>query len=316
MSIYSPSIIQAVVSGQSYLKDRAALYVPLAVAVLAFAVVILLLPYETVYLRERAYLTYFLVTVVACVAVFALGTVFNALVWMQGKGLKGTPERRLVNLGIRGLKFLFRGRFWKAVSVLLKDALYLSRLKERSTLRWFMHLMILGGFVLMFLLDLVVTFSLDILRYEPMISEGGWAKLWIRDFAFDLTGLMILAGLVIASYRRFVQRPRIVRTEMPDTASILFLLIVVLGGFVLEGMGIAGGIEGHQENVEYSFVGYAFSLVTPESAGNLYDEMWLFHGVVSALFIAYIPFSKLFHMIATPLAIEAEVFFSREVPPP
>jgi hypothetical protein len=90
---------------------------------------------------------------------------------------------------------------------------------------------------------------------------------------------------------------------------------VVLGGFILEGIGIAGSIPGHTVNQEYSFVGYALSLVTPSSWGQYYDQAWLIHGVMSALFIAYIPFSKLFHMIATPIAIEAEQMLPSGVTP-
>jgi hypothetical protein len=266
-------------AGSGYLKDRVGLYVPFFISIAVICAVILLLPYETVYVRDRTYLAAFLATVCVCVAVFMLGTL------------------------------------WKMLKVFLKDALYLSRLKERSLSRWFMHLMILGGFALMFVLDIVVTVSLDLVRYRPMIDEGGWAKLWLRDFGFDLVGLMMLVGLLIAAYRRFVSKPAIVRTELPDAASILFLLAVVLGGFVLEGMGIAGSIPDHESGHEYSFVGYLFSLAMPESAGDYYDQVWLVHGVMSALLIAYIPFSKLFHMIATPVAIEAERMLSPEVGP-
>jgi len=124
---------------------------------------------------------------------------------------------------------------------------------------------------------------------------------------------MMLVGLTIAAVRRFILRPKIVRTEMPDAASILFLLAVVLGGFILEGMGIAGGIPGHTQDIEYSFLGYAISLVLPTSSGDWYDAAWLVHGIMSALLIAYIPFSKLFHMIATPVAIELEGMMSKGV---
>ena len=174
-------------------------------------------------------------------------------------------------------------------------------------------MLILGGFISMFLLDLVVTISLDFLKYQPMIDDTGWAKLWLRDFGFDFVGLILFLGLLIAVGRRFIIRPKMVRTELPDAASILFLLAVVLGGFILEGVGIAGEIRGHQLGNEYSFLGYAFSLVMPADIGRYYDQAWLIHGVMSALLIAYIPFSKLFHMIATPVAIEADKMLS-EVP--
>jgi len=297
-----------------YLKDRALLYVPVFSVLAILCAVILLLPYDTVYVRDRAYLSVFLVTMAACIAVFVVGTLANVLIWMRGRGLVGAPEGRLLRLSLRAVRSVFSLRIGRMAAVLTRDALYLSRLKERSVTRWLMHILILGGFLGTFALDLVVTFSLDFLRYGPMVSDTGWAKLWVRDFAFDFTGLMMLAGLCIAAVRRFVIRPKIVRTELPDAASILFLLAVVLGGFLLEGMGIAGRIPGHETEVQYSFVGYAFSLVMPSSAGQYYDQAWLVHGVMSALLIAYIPFSKLFHMIATPIAIEVDGLLAKEVP--
>ncbi len=293
-------------SGPRYMKDRTSLYLLFFGMVLAISLTILLLPYETVYVQNEAYLDTFLIVIVASVIVFLLGTFYNVLLWMEGKGLVGTPEGRLLRLVPKTLKFILSRRFGRILSVFLKDALYLSKLKDRSVLRWSMHLLILGGFVVMFLLDLVVTFSLDFLKYRPMIEDGGWAKLWIRDFGFELVGFMMLAGLTIAAIRRFILKPKIVRTELPDASSILFLLVVVLGGFILEGMGIAGRIPGHQVDQAYSFLGYAFSQLMPVSSGQYYDQAWLIHGVMSALLIAYIPFSKLFHMIATPIAIEAD----------
>ena len=312
MILYSAIIIRAPMPEGGYLSERARLYVPFFAAVLLISAVILVLPYDTVYVRDRAYLSLFLVTIVVCTAVFLLGTLYNMLLWMRGKGLVGSPEGRLVRLVWRAARLLASRMFARALGVLARDALYLSKLKGRSISRWFMHLMILGGFLLMFALDLLVTLSMDILGYGPMIEEGGWAKLLFRDIGFEVAGAMMLVGLSIAAVRRFALRPKIVRTELPDAASIVFLLAVVLGGFVLEGMGIAGGIPGHTQDVEYSFVGYAISLALPASSGDWYDAAWLVHGVMSALLIAYIPFSKLFHMVATPIAMELEGLMSKE----
>lgn len=297
-----------------YLKDKARLYLPFFGTIVLLSAIILMLPYGTVYVQERMYLFFFLATIVICVAVFFVGTLFNVLLWMRGKGLVGSPEGRLLRVLVKSIRFVLGGRLAKVLSVFFWDALHLNRLKERSTLRWLMHLLILGGFVLTFVLDLVVTISMDLVNYEPMIEENGWAKMWIRDFGFEVCGLMMLSGLMIAAVRRFALKPKIVRTELPDAVSILFLLFVVLGGFILEGIGIAGSIQGHTTNQQYSFVGYVFSLLTPSSWGQYYDQAWLIHGVMSALLIAYIPFSKLFHMIATPIAIEVERMLPAEVP--
>ena len=301
-------------AGRRYLKDRLYLYLPFFVGLLILALAILLLPYETVYVQDRTYLSVFLVSIVLCVSVFFLGTLFNVMVWMEGKGLVGAPERRLMRLLSRAIRLLFSNQFGKIMGVLYRNAIHLPKLKERSVARWFTHFLILGGFVLTFVLDIVVTISLDLFKYQPMIDETGWAKIWIRDFAFELTGIMMLVGLCIVAVRRFIIRPKMLRTELPDAASILFLLAVVLGGFVVEALGIAGGISGHTVNQGYSFFGYSLSLLIPSPWGAYYDQVWLIHGVTSSLLIAYIPFSKLFHMIATPIAIEAEQILPSEVP--
>ncbi len=310
MGLYSPIIIKAGMPDGRYLSERVWLYGPFFAFIIVISAAMSLLPYDTVYVRDRTYLQFFLVTVVACVVVFLVGTLYNVLIWMHGKGLTSSPERRLVSIVAKALRVLFSRRIAKATGVFAKDAIYLSKLKGRSRTRWFMHLMILGGFVLMFALDLVVTMSLDVLHFEPMVADDGWAKLWVRDFGFEVAGGMMLVGLCIAAIRRFVLKPDIVRTELPDAVSIIFLLAVVAGGFILEGMGIAGEIPGHQQDAEYSFIGYAVSIALPASSGDYYDAAWLVHGVMSALLIAYIPFSKLFHMIASPIAIEIDGMIS------
>lgn len=313
MTIYGPNRILVRMSARPYLRERAALYALFFAFLAALSTLVVVLPYENVYVRHRAYLHTFLAAVILCLIVFFLGFLYNVLVWMHGKGLARSPEGRLLKLVPKALKFLLSRRLPRLIAVFVKDALYLRKLKERSRTRWLVHMLTLGGFVLMLVLDLVATICLELLRYGPMIAEGGWAKLWLRDFGFDLAGAMMLVGLSLAAMRRFVLRPKMLRTELPDAASILFLLAVVLGGFILEGIGIAGAIEGHELGKEYSFMGYAFSVLMPASWGGYYDEVWLVHGLMAALLVAYIPFSKLFHMIATPVAIELEEALKAEV---
>jgi nitrate reductase gamma subunit len=291
---------------------RLSLYLLLVVVLTAFTLVILVLPYDTVYVQDRTYLHWFLAVIVVSVVVFTIGVVSNALLWMRGKGLVGTPESRLMYMSAKALSFAFSRRMARLVRVFVKEALYIAKLRDLSAFRWLAHLMLLGGFVLMLVLDIAVTVSMDVLGWQAMIASDGWAKLLVRDFAFEVAGLMMLVGIVMAMARRFVARPKQLKTEGADIATLSFLFLVVAGGFVLEGMGIAGAIPGHEANESYSFVGYAFSLLMPESAGDYYDQAWLVHGVMSALLIAYIPFSKLFHMVTAPVAIEFESLLEAE----
>lgn len=289
------------------------LYLMLVVLISAFTAIVLLLPYETVYVQDEAYLLWFLIVMAACFAVFVLGVVANALLWMRGKGLVGTPESRLLRVAVRSLRIAFSRRLPRLLGKFLREAMYTSKLRSLSRTRWLAHILILGGFAMMLVLDVVVTICLDVLHWESMIDSDGWAKLLVRDLAFDVAGLMMLVGLSMAIIRRFVVRPKQLRTEPADIASLSFLFLIVVGGFVLEGMGIDESIPGHDADDAFSFVGAAFSYAIPDSVGAYYDEAWLLHAVMSALFVAYIPFSKLFHMIAAPITITLEELTAKEV---
>lgn len=312
MSLYEPSLILTGMSSSGKPAGRYSLYLILVFVLSVFTIAVLVLPYDTVYVRDRTYLRWFLVVMVACVVFFVLGLVSNALLWMRGKGLVGSPEARLVRVLARASRVLFGRKLLRLSRVFVKEALYIARLRELSYFRWLAHFMILGGFVTMLLLDVLVTISMDVLQWEAMISSDGWAKLLVRDLAFEVVGLMMLIGLLMVILRRLVLRPKQLRTEGADVATLSFLFLVVAGGFVLEGMGIAGRIPGHESHESFSFVGYALSLLMPESAGTYYYQAWLVHGVMSALLIAYIPFSKLFHMVAAPVAIELEAIMDEK----
>lgn len=313
MILYEPIMIPSGMNDSSGRPSGSLLYVALAVLVAVFTAAVLVLPYDTVYIQEEAYLLWFLVAMSICFAVFLLGVTANALLWMRGRGLVGTPEGRLLLLVSRAARVIFSRRLPGLLRTFLKEAIYTSKLRSLSRSRWLAHLLILGGFAAMLVLDIVVTICLDLCRWDAMIESDGWAKLLVRDLAFDIAGLMMLVGLCMAIIRRFVLRPKQLITESADVASLSFLLLIVAGGFLLEGIGIDGAIPGHESENAYSFVGLAFSYVTPDSAGQYYDQAWLVHGVMSALFVAYIPFSKLFHMIAAPITTTLEGLATREV---
>jgi hypothetical protein len=96
MSIYEPSMILDGMSSTTEPAGRWPLYLILVVLLSAFTSVVLLLPYDTVYVQDRAYLQWFLVVIIVCVVFFVIGVVSNALLWMRGRGLVGTPESRLL----------------------------------------------------------------------------------------------------------------------------------------------------------------------------------------------------------------------------
>lgn len=173
-----------------------------------------------------------------------------------------------------------------------------------SGFRWFKHTMIYWGFALMFATELLAVIVRD------GLPAFGLADIWevsshpVRlafDFAYDFTGTMVLLGCLLA----IVYRIKVNGTEAQkysDTPTAVFLLLVVISGFVVEALRIAGAPADPAHTV--SFAGYALSLVMPSTLGEgsaLFEALWIGHVLGSCAFIAYVPIHRLVHSCATPM---------------
>ena len=186
---------------------------------------------------------------------------------------------------------------------LVSDVILHRTLFSVSGFRWLKHTLIFWGFGLMFAAELLAV----------VVREGfpafGWADIWevsshpVRlafDFVYDFTGLMVLVGCALAIGWRIVVH-RTEEQKFTDTPTAVFLFLVVLSGFVVEGMRLAaapGGWDG------VSFVGSVFAQVVPGASGpgtGLYEVLWLVHVLGSCAFIAYVPVRRLVHSCATPM---------------
>ena len=169
-----------------------------------------------------------------------------------------------------------------------------------SAFRWLRHQLIFWGFGLMFLVELAAV------AFREAFPAFGWTNLWhdpthpVRlafDLAFDLTGLMVLIGCVLALAFRIAVNGR-EEQKFTDTPTALFLLVVVVTGFLVEGSRFAMGAGPGDAGV--SFVGALFANVAPSSTAG-YEALWLIHALAACGFIAYIPLKRLIHSCATPI---------------
>lgn len=302
-----------------YLSERIVIFAIIFLLLMTTTAVILILPYESTYLREsgaeKYYLIVFIWLAAFSIAVFILGTLYNVLVWMEGRlseSERDAPKSRKLILSVsRFFRAILSREFGMQLKVFLFDSVLLQKLLKTSRIRWFLHSMILLGFLGILVLDIVATLALEIFHLESFSDPIGWGKLWIRDFGFDLFGLMILIGLIGAIIRRFVFRPKQLVTGQEDVVAVLLLLAVVLGGFIQEGLGMNIGLVSHSSPDAYSFVGATFATILPIVSVETYAQLWLLHAVLSLALIAYIPFSKLFHLFAAPLANQVDAIVRR-----
>ncbi|MCY4468550.1 MAG: hypothetical protein OXC08_07490 [Thiotrichales bacterium] len=186
---------------------------------------------------------------------------------------------------------------------LVDDVILHRTLLSVSGFRWLKHTLIFWGFALMFAAEMLAV----------LVREGfpafGWTDIWevtshpVRlafDFVYDFTGLMVLVGCALAiGWRIAVQGTE--ERKYTDTPTAVFLFLVALSGFVVEGMRLAA-VPWELHGV--SFVGSLFAMATPVTTGpgsTAYEVLWLVHVLGSCAFIAYVPVKRLVHSCATPM---------------
>jgi nitrate reductase gamma subunit len=186
---------------------------------------------------------------------------------------------------------------------LIDEVLLHRTLFSVSRFRWLRHTLIYWGFAAMFAVEVVAVFV------REAMPAFGLADVWrapghpIRlafDVAFDVTGLMMLLGCLLALGWRIAVNGTPER-KFADTPTAVFLLFVVVSGFVVEGLRLAAAPD---PVPAASFVGVAFAAATPSAlaaSAFAHDALWLVHVLSSCAFIAYVPVKRLIHSCATPM---------------
>ncbi len=173
-----------------------------------------------------------------------------------------------------------------------------------------MHAIMFWGFLALFMGTVLATIDWDITRplFGYRLLTGSFYLFY--ETTLDLFGLFFVVGLGMAVWRRFVRRlPRVDPTAR--FAKVLALLLVInVSGFVLEACRLAAV---RPSWAPWSPVGYALGqgmLALGFSEGALrgtHFTVWLFHAVISLIFVAVIPYSYFMHLVITPL----NVFFGK-----
>jgi nitrate reductase gamma subunit len=126
----------------------------------------------------------------------------------------------------------------------------------------------------------------------------------VHGIFFDATGLMIIIGAAVAVLRS-VSGPSAKLPAMPrqDRLASGLLGAIVAGGFVLEGMRIA--MAGFPPGSAYAFVGDALGRFFFGVSGleDIYGYVWYIHAVLTGAFVAYLPFSRMFHILLAPVLL-------------
>jgi Fe-S oxidoreductase/nitrate reductase gamma subunit len=242
-----------------------------------------------VYWNAESYGVLFYPLAAVAMAIFAYGIYRRWQLWVA----LGKPELRLDNLGQRLRLLLING--------------FLQVKTFRDPYPGIMHGMIFFGFVVLFI-------GTALIAKETYVTGPlmGWVFLrgtfyLVFSFLMDLFGLLVLIGVLLAMHRRYIQKPDRLGYQgkpdnTPDDAAVLLLLLgIIVTGYIIEALRIRVTAPSWEV---WSFAGWilakAFAGLDPGTAKILHKVTWWTHSLASLGFIAYIPYSRLLHILTTP----------------
>jgi nitrate reductase gamma subunit len=170
-------------------------------------------------------------------------------------------------------------------------------------LPWLAHMMIFWGFISLliltsfhFFLKWFIDKSSSLFQFLNSGSGNKWMALW-----GDFWGMVLLIGIVISLYRRYVLRSEYRTTITDDAIAIWFLFALTVSGFICEAVRIL--VNPLDSDAAYSFAVYwAVPHLIKMGFTQIHLNLvfWI-HSAFSFIFIIYFPFSKFKHIFASPL---------------
>ena len=292
-----------------------------------------------------------------------VGLIVRLSIWftqdMRPSAIPAAPAAVRVAEALKGvLGSLFSAQCILIIKSIFVDLLFQKRIFDKSALRWLAHTLIFTGFILLLLMHAMHSVVTEYLfrNYQSTLNP--------YIFLRNLFGLMVLAGVAIAVFRRISLKPQRLRTSISDWAALVFLTVIILSGMLLEGTKISSHwkfqsmvdeyaslaneedgkaleafwiqenglispnvqlppapelvakgreingdscIECHVSN-RNAFASFSMAKITPLFFSVLGDAatitfFWYLHVVSCLAFLAWLPFSKMFHILAAPVSL-------------
>ncbi len=170
----------------------------------------------------------------------------------------------------------------------------------REFVAGWMHFFIFWGFVI--LLTAILDAILEGLFNVNLSIIGGLYR-YIAFFQ-DLMGLLVILSIIIALYRRYIQKPRrlqVERTSKIDATVILLLIFFIM--LTMFGTYATQINLGNAEHYDLRFVSIRFASLLDglgwDAQGLLHSIFWWAHILLVLGFLNYLPFSKHLHIITS-----------------
>ena len=304
----------------------------------------------------------FKISLYLALLVFGAGLIYKISTWFRYRiGIDAaeisTSER--ISGAIKGiLSTLFSAKVFILIKVFVLDVLFQQKILREDFKRWLMHMCIYVGFMLLLLMHAL----------EQFVSASLFTEYYstINPFMFlrDLFGAMVVLGICIAIYRRFVSKAPRLMTNAMDHYAMIIVAVIMISGIFLEGTKIVShslflemvdeygdpdeeeevsaleaywvknfsivspnvtgpfeadilemGAAAHENSCmdchaqpHWAFLGYGTAkIIKPIALGldraNIPEVLWYIHFLACFAGLAYLPFSKMLHIITSPLSL-------------
>jgi len=312
---------------------------------------------------------FYSISLYSALVIFIIGILYKITRWLSLKmSVDSQSTSTRFSAALKGiLSTIFSSKIIPLIKAFFLDVILQKKLITEDFFRWLAHVLIYWAFMLLLLmhaLDTLITANI-FPDYSPTLNPF----MFLRDFF----GLLVIVGICMAIYRRFIlKRPRL-ETNAMDTYVILLLAIIMVSGVLLEGAKIGSysvyadmaeeyaGLEDAEEMKPLTaFWVKNFGVVSPDVKGPFEDELleegkelhemscagchsrpqwafmgnsvavsvkgmalglnnagvhtllWYIHFLACFIGLAYLPFSKFFHIFTSPVSILANSVMNRE----
>jgi nitrate reductase gamma subunit len=228
----------------------------------------------------------FRIIALSSVSIFLLGFWNRISVWT-----KGSAPLKSADIVRKALSGTFS-----------KECFLAFRLFGKSKIRGFILVLTMWSFWILTLGSICL--SLEYLLKADLTSSEGFSLL------MDCAGLVLLICILFYLGRRFIVRTAREIVVMDDLVLLFTFLLVAITGFLNEGLRLAySGLPSGAMRPAGAFLAKMILSLSDEPSILLKvkDFIWKIHALFAFFFLAYIPFSKQFHMFAAQIVTrEAE----------
>ena len=153
---------------------------------------------------------------------------------------------------------------------------------------------------------------LNMALFQPWVIE--WPRLgWYLGYelVMDIAGVMILVGVGMAAFRRYILRPKSLESGWDDGFALVMLTLIVLVGYTNEATRFLSSnpVWANWSPVGNWLAGILGAIgVSPQQAQAWHDASVYIHATLAMGLVAAIPFTKMRHLVYAPLNILNRTF--------